>query len=134
MPKLPWREAGEGSRLSDIIEELQSRTDIRQNKEGLLSISVEDQDPKRAAAMVQCYLDELSRVNMELQTTYNLYLTRVLDAPIVPDRKHKPRTTLNTLIGGFATVFLWMAAVFCRLNLAGQAAPVKSQTQEPALT
>ena len=37
---------------------------------------------------------------------------RVLDAPMVPDRKYKPRTTINTLLGGAGTVFVWMVVVF----------------------
>lgn len=117
LPPMPWQERQEGPLLSDAVEELQSRTDIRVTAQGILSISVEDRDPKRAAAMVQCYLDELERMNMELQTTYNQYLARVVDRPSVPDRKCKPRIGLNALIAGVATMFLWMFVAFCRLNI-----------------
>lgn len=134
IPKLPWQEPGEGSRLSDIIQELQSRTEVRTTKEGLLSISVEDQDPKRAAEMVQCYLDELGRVNTELRTTYDQYLARVLDAPVPPDKKYKPRVTINTLVGGVATSFLWLLIVCCRLSLAATAEPKRfTEPEKPNL-
>ena len=70
--------------FTDLLKTLADRMEIRADKEGLLSISIEDKDPKRAAAMVQFALDELSRVNMELQTTYNQYLARVLDPKLQP--------------------------------------------------
>lgn len=117
LPRMPWQEPHEGPLLSDTVEELQKRTDIRVTTQGMLSISVEDQDPKRAAAIVQCYLDELERMNMELQTTYNQYLARVVDRPLVPDQKCKPRVGLNTLIAGVVTMFLWVFVAFCRLNI-----------------
>jgi uncharacterized protein involved in exopolysaccharide biosynthesis len=128
LPPMPWQEKAGEPVLMEVLESLRDRTDIRVTKEGLLSISVEDRDPKRAAAMVQCYLDELGRVNMELQTTYNQYLARVLDPPIIPDKKAKPRVTLNTVIAGAATVFLWMTVLFCRLNLDEQRAPAPAAT------
>jgi uncharacterized protein involved in exopolysaccharide biosynthesis len=119
LPKMPWQEAGDdGSLLSDIIKELQARTEVRTTKEGLLSISVEDSSPKRAAEMVQCYLDELSRVNTELRTTYDQYLARVLDPPIPPDKKYKPRVMINTLVSGVAAGFLWLVITCSRLSLA----------------
>lgn len=122
LPKLSGGEENRGPLLADIIEGLRNRTDIRVNKEGLLTINVEDRDPQRAAAMVQFMLDELQKINMEMLTTYNQYMARVLDKPIVPDKKFKPQVTIYTLIGGAVTVFLWMLAVLCRLSLA--AAPV----------
>lgn len=123
MPQMPWREPGDGSLLSDIVKELQSRTDVRTTKEGLLSISVEDSNPKRSADIVQCYLDELNRVNTELRTTYDQYLARVLDAPIPPDKKYKPRVMINTLISGVAMGFLWLLITCCRLSLAATEEP-----------
>jgi uncharacterized protein involved in exopolysaccharide biosynthesis len=124
LPKMPWQEAGDdGSLLSDIIKELQARTEVRTTKEGLLSISVEDSSPKRAAEMVQCYLDELSRVNTELRTTYDQYLARVLDPPIPPDKKYKPRVMINTLVSGVAAGFLWLVITCSRLSLAATVEP-----------
>lgn len=130
LPPMPWQERRENPLLSDTIEELQRRTDIRVTAQGMISISVEDRDPKRAAAMVQCYLDELERMNMELQTTYNQYLARVVDRPLAPDQKCKPRAGLNTLIAGVATAFLWVFVAFCRLNIT---APAKAEPEEEAL-
>ena len=122
LPPMPWQKPGEGPLLSDILEKLQKRTDIRMTKEGLLSLGVEDMDPKRAAAMVAFYLEELTRANMELMTTYNQYLTRVLDAPIVPDKPSHPRPVLNTALGGAVAMFAWI--VGCILHLSLQTVPV----------
>ena len=117
LPKMPWQETGAGSKLVDILEELTDRTEVKVTKDGLLTISVDDHSPQRASDMVQCYLDELNKVNMDLQTTYNVYLARVLDPPIPPDKKVKPRTALNTLISGVAMGFVWTLFTLLRLTL-----------------
>ena len=125
--KLPPISLGEkgggGPVLTDILKTVENRMEIRATKEGLLSISIEDQDPGRAAEMVQFCLDELGRVNMELQTTYNQYLARILDPPMTPDKKYKPRVMINTLVSGVAMGFLWMLFIVCRLSLASVAEP-----------
>jgi capsule polysaccharide export protein KpsE/RkpR len=47
----------------DARRKLESATEIKTDqKTGILSVSVEDRDPKRAAAMAQAYVDELNRV------------------------------------------------------------------------
>lgn len=117
LPKMSWQEEGSGWRLVEVLEELENRTEVKVTKDGLLTISVDDHSPQRAADMVQCYLDELNKVNVDLQTTYNLYLARVLDPPIPPDKKVKPRTALNTLIGGVAMGFVWTLITLMRLTL-----------------
>ena len=117
LPRMPWQEGNEGTRLSDIIEKLHNRTDVLVTREGMISISVEDLDPQRASDMAKAHLDELDRINTELQTTYNQYLARVVDWPVPADRKCKPRVILNTFIAGAAAMFVWMVLVFCRVNL-----------------
>jgi uncharacterized protein involved in exopolysaccharide biosynthesis len=122
-PPMPWQENGGKWYIEEVIDALQDHSTILITKEGMLSISVEDRDPKRAAAMVQFYLDELARMNMELQTTYQQYLSRIADPPAVPEKKYKPRTAINSLIAGAATGLIWIAVVFCRLNLADDPDP-----------
>ncbi|MBI5394534.1 MAG: hypothetical protein HZA91_04480, partial [Verrucomicrobia bacterium] len=120
------QESGGGTvTVTDILETLANRTEIRVTKEGLLSVGVQDHDPKRAAAMVQCYLDELAKANADLLTTYNQYLARVLDPPMVPDRKYGPRVTLNTALGGACAVFLWISGCLLRLILKGPPVPAR---------
>jgi len=126
LPRLPGKKSGQQILRSDVLDKLRSRTDIGVTKEGLLSIRVEDRDPQRAAAMVQCYLDELNRANMELLTTYNQYLARVLDAPVVPDKKHRPRVKFNTALSGAAAVFAWIAGSVLWLSVAGSPAPARA--------
>jgi uncharacterized protein involved in exopolysaccharide biosynthesis len=53
-------------RLSDTRKDLTGYSDIIAEKEGLISISVEDKDPKRAAAMANAYVDELRKVTQHL--------------------------------------------------------------------
>ena len=131
LPAMPWQLSGEKSTtLTDIIETLADRTEVRVTKEGLLSVSVQDRDPQRAAAMVQCYLDELVRANADLMTTYNQYLSRVLDPPAVPDKKYRPRVLFNTALSGASIVFLWIAGCILRLILKE---PVQPARQSPSL-
>lgn len=53
-------------RLSDTRKDLSGYSDIIAEKEGLISISVEDKDPKRAAAMANAYVDEMRKVTQHL--------------------------------------------------------------------
>ncbi len=53
-------------RLSDTRKDLSGYSDIVAEKEGLISISVEDKDPRRAAAMANAYVDELRKVTQHL--------------------------------------------------------------------
>ena len=133
LPRLSLGEGEDGTKLTELLKKVAERSEIRATKEGLLSINIEDQDPKRAAEMVQFCLDELGRVNIEMQTTYNQYLARVLDPPIVPDKKTKPRVGINTLLGGMGAVFLWSLVAIIRLSLADPRprVPVDSKQDAP---
>ena len=53
-------------RASDARKDLAGYSDIVSEKEGLISISVEDKDPKRAAAMANAYVNELRKVTQHL--------------------------------------------------------------------
>lgn len=46
-------------RYVDACKKLEERTEINPEKEGLISIQVEDRDPKRAAAIANAWVDEL---------------------------------------------------------------------------
>jgi|ERR1019366_710528 uncharacterized protein involved in exopolysaccharide biosynthesis len=48
---------------------LESRSDILAEKEGLISVSVTDRDPKRAADMANAYVEELHELNGKLAIT-----------------------------------------------------------------
>jgi tyrosine-protein kinase Etk/Wzc len=50
----------------DARKKLDSRSVILAEKEGFISISVEDRDPSRAAAMANAYVEELHTLNSEL--------------------------------------------------------------------
>lgn len=58
------------SRWEDTRTELENYTDISEDrKTGIISISVTDKSPQRAAAMAQEYVNELNRVITELNTS-----------------------------------------------------------------
>ena len=48
---------------------LQSRTDILATKDGIITVSVDDEDPKRAAAITNAYVDELLELTKVLAVT-----------------------------------------------------------------
>ena len=56
--------------LEDVYQHLSRRTNIRvSRKDQIISVSVEDQDPKRAADMANTYLDALDRINRTVNIT-----------------------------------------------------------------
>jgi len=58
------------SKIEDARKDLASRTDISEDrKSGIISISVTDHDPKRAAAMAQTYVAELNRLVAQVSTS-----------------------------------------------------------------
>jgi tyrosine-protein kinase Etk/Wzc len=48
---------------------LEKVTDIEVSKEGIITVSVEDKDPKRAAAMANSYVEELDRLTQGIAVT-----------------------------------------------------------------
>lgn len=57
------------SRLSDTAKKLKGRSNFASGKNTLITIDVEDHDPKRAAAMANAYLDALQGQNGRLALT-----------------------------------------------------------------
>ncbi len=57
------------TRLSDARKDLGNATGIEVDKEGLVSISVEDKDPTRAAAMANAYVEHLRQLTQVLAVT-----------------------------------------------------------------
>ena len=55
--------------LSLTRKQLEKATEIETEKEGLISISVEDKDPKRAAAMAMAYVSQLRELTQHLAVT-----------------------------------------------------------------
>jgi len=52
--------------FDEVYEVLMSNTDFRVTAEGLLSVSVEDKDPKIAADMTNAFVEELDKINREI--------------------------------------------------------------------
>ena len=56
-------------RYQDARKTLEKRSQIDPEKEGLISIQVEDRDPKRAADIANAWVDELRALNMSMALT-----------------------------------------------------------------
>ncbi len=56
-------------RYQDARKKLESHSDIVATKEGLISISVTDRDPRRAADIANAYVEELHNLNQNLAIT-----------------------------------------------------------------
>jgi uncharacterized protein involved in exopolysaccharide biosynthesis len=55
--------------MVETRRELASNTSMTSGKEGLISIEVDDEDPKRAAAIANAYVDELDKLSQALAIT-----------------------------------------------------------------
>jgi tyrosine-protein kinase Etk/Wzc len=64
--KFDLRQVYQVKRYQDARKKLDSRSYIVAEKEGMISIGVEDRDPARAAALANGYVDELHNMNSEL--------------------------------------------------------------------
>ena len=56
-------------RLSDIRKRLEKETTIASGREGIITIEVDDKDPKRAADMANAYVEELMKLTKVLAVT-----------------------------------------------------------------
>lgn len=57
------------SHMSDVRKKLEDRTDVVATKESMISISVSDRDPQRAAALANAYVRELQKLSNTLAVT-----------------------------------------------------------------
>lgn len=62
-------EAYEARELWQAREQLRNSTTITANRDGIITLQVEDRDPKRAADLANGYVDELYRLNQSLAIT-----------------------------------------------------------------
>jgi uncharacterized protein involved in exopolysaccharide biosynthesis len=53
----------------DALRDLESLTEIIAGKDGVISVSVDDRDPNRAAAIANAYVDELTKLTKTLAVT-----------------------------------------------------------------
>jgi hypothetical protein len=55
--------------MQDAVKDLARHYEVQADRRGHRDMSLEDRDPKRAAAMLQTYIDMLDRFNREVRTT-----------------------------------------------------------------
>ncbi|GAB4173982.1 MAG: Wzz/FepE/Etk N-terminal domain-containing protein [Rhodocyclaceae bacterium] len=63
------REAYDADTMDDARKALGKRTTVTSGKDGIITIEAEDEDPKKAAAMANAYVEELDRLNDRLAVT-----------------------------------------------------------------
>jgi tyrosine-protein kinase Etk/Wzc len=76
--------------IEDARERLESRTDIKKSREGIVSIRVEDRDPKLAADVANAYIEELDMINKNMVTTSGGRMRQFIE-----NRLDEARTTLT---------------------------------------
>jgi uncharacterized protein involved in exopolysaccharide biosynthesis len=54
---------------TDTLEKLAKRSKVSTGKDNLITVAVEDKDPKRAAAIANAYIEELYKLNQKLAIT-----------------------------------------------------------------
>jgi uncharacterized protein involved in exopolysaccharide biosynthesis len=59
----------EEDRLSDIRRRLEKETTIGSGRDGIITVEVDDKDPKRAAGLANAYVDELMKLTKVLAVT-----------------------------------------------------------------
>ncbi len=55
--------------IEDTRKTLDKRTTIKKSREGIVSVSVEDRQPQRAAHLADAYIEELDKINKNMVTT-----------------------------------------------------------------
>ncbi len=55
--------------MVETIKDLNHHTDVVNGKDGLMAVTVQDEDPKRAAALANAYVEELQALTKRLATT-----------------------------------------------------------------
>src|SRR5271157_4488326 len=81
-------------RYQDARKKLESRSEIIATKEGLISISVSDLDPTRAAEIANAYVDELHSLNQNLAITEAAQRRRFYEQQINAEREELSRAEL----------------------------------------
>jgi len=81
-------------RYQDARRKLDSNSEIVVEKEGLISISVTDQEPKRGAEIANAYVDELYSLNQNLAITEAAQRRRFYEQQINAEREELSRAEL----------------------------------------
>ncbi len=76
--------------LSDAEKELRGHSRFKVSEAGFIQVSVEDRDPKQAAAMTNAYVDLLDRFNREMRMTRGRRVRMFVES-----RLEKTRTELD---------------------------------------
>lgn len=100
------------SHKSEIIEKVKKRVTTLISKEGVISLRVESHDPKLSADIANFYIENLDKLNQELEISSLKPLVKVLDRAIPPSSPSKPKIKLNLLISGILSIFIGILLSF----------------------
>lgn len=81
-------------RYDDTRKKLEKNSEIDPEKEGLISISVTDRDPVRAAAIANAWVDELARLNQSLALTEAAQRREFFESKLAAERASLARAEL----------------------------------------
>jgi uncharacterized protein involved in exopolysaccharide biosynthesis len=95
--------------LENAADSLSKNIDIKTDKEGVVSIAAEWDDPLLAAGIPNKYVEKLSDFlnNRSLGVTF-----QTIDQAVPPERPFKPRTLMNMLLAGVASLFIGVTMAF----------------------
>lgn len=97
---------------------LGNNTSVEVGKTKIMSITVEDKSPTMCATIANYYIENLDKLNEELQITTQKPMVQILDKALPALQPFKPKLKLNLLIamvlGGFGSVFLSFVIEFLR--------------------
>lgn len=95
--------------LENAAASLAGGIEVKNTKEGVLSISIAWDDPETAAKIANAYVDKLGDFinNRSLGVTF-----QSVDPAVPPDKPFKPKLKLNLLLAGVASLFVGVMLAF----------------------
>jgi uncharacterized protein involved in exopolysaccharide biosynthesis len=99
---------------SVILGKLQlgKNTKINKSSRGIFSLSYFHKNPEVSFAVINSYLNNLSKLNKELEMTVQKQIITVLDPPLVAKGYFKPNKRLNLALSGILSLFFSIIFVF----------------------
>ncbi len=103
--------------MTDVIKALGDITKFNKTKEGAITISVEWKDPQLAADIANYYVTALTKFLNENAINVTV---QVVDKAVPAERKSRPKTKVNMLVAGAASLVIGGVIAFFLEFLAKQ--------------
>lgn len=107
--KKNWKDPSKKPLMTDTIRTLMnSLTKISKNKEGIITISVEWQDPALAAEIANYFVFALTEVLKEKAMNITV---QTIDRAVPAEIKSRPRTVVSMILAGLISTFFCSFAI-----------------------